>query len=136
VKTDPDSILELPSKQLQAFLIQYVGDLRDNQKSSTATMRLAIAAVQSFLLMNDVTDVNWRKIKKFMGEHKTEGEDRPYTRGEVSQLVNRAHSIRDKAIILLLASSGLRVGGFIDLRLKHLIAIKKYHIYKSHLSEI
>ena len=41
-----------------------------------------------------------------------------------------AHSIRDKAIILLMSSSGIRVGGLVKLQLKHLLSISKYDLYQ------
>ena len=53
-------------------------------------------------------------------------DDRPYTRDEIKQLVDAAHSLRDKAIILLLSSSCKRVGGLVRLQLKHLIPNDKY----------
>jgi hypothetical protein len=39
----------------------------------------------------------------------TVADDRPYTREETHTLVTAAHSLRDKAIILLMSSSGIRV---------------------------
>jgi integrase len=57
-------------------------------------------------------------------------DDRPYTREEIRTLVDNAHSLRNKALILLFTSSGLRVGGLIRLQLKHLKRIEKYNIYQ------
>jgi integrase len=57
-------------------------------------------------------------------------DDRPFTRDEIKQLVDAAHSLRDKAIILLLSSSCMRVGGLVRLQLKHLIPNDKYGTYQ------
>ena len=64
--------------------------------------------------MNDV-ELKWNKIKSFKEEFHSVVEDRPYTREEIKILVDRA-DLRNKAIVLLLASSGVRIGaipGFI-----------------------
>ena len=47
---------------------------------------------------------------------------------EIKRLVDAAHTLRDKAIILLLASSGMRRGAIINLQIKHL---KKIEVYNS-----
>jgi site-specific recombinase XerD len=89
-----------------------------------------IAALKHFFEMNDFVGMNWKKISKYMGEFYTVTEDRPYSREEIGQLVNAAHSLRDKAIILLLSSSGLRVGGLLKLQLKDLTPLPKYSLYQ------
>ena len=78
--------------------------------------------------MNDII-LNWKKIKSFMGEHEKIAEDRPYTHSEIQMIVTRA-SLRNKAIILLMSSAGLRVGAIPSLRIKDIEPIDKYNIYK------
>jgi integrase len=78
--------------------------------------------------MNDV-DLKWKKIKSFKGEFYNVVEDRPYTREEIKTLVDRAE-LRDKAIILLMASSGMRIGPIPELRMKDLLPIDKYDLYQ------
>jgi site-specific recombinase XerD len=117
-------------KQIQQRVIDYVIDMRDNRRLSPNTISLRVSALQTFFLINDIEDINWPKIKRFKGEFYTVADDRPYTRQEISKLVNSATSLRDKAIILLLSSSGLRVGGLVKLQLKHMKAIDNYHIYQ------
>jgi integrase len=117
-------------KQIQQKVIDYVIDMRDNRRLSPNTISLRVSALQTFFLINDIEDINWPKIKRFKGEFYTVAEDRPYRRDEISALVNTATSLRDKSIILLLSSSGLRVGGLVKLQLKHVKPIAKYHIYQ------
>jgi Phage integrase family len=78
--------------------------------------------------MNDVI-VNWRKLKKFRGKHHAVIEDRPYTRDEIKRLVDFA-PLRDKAMILLMASSGMRRGALPCLRLKDMEKIDEYNLLK------
>jgi tetratricopeptide (TPR) repeat protein len=63
-----------------------------------------------------------------MGEHEI-AEDQPYTHSEIQMIVTRA-SLRNKAIILLMSSAGLRVGAIPSLRIKDIEPIDKYNIYK------
>jgi integrase len=79
--------------------------------------------------MNDVTTLNWKKIHSFEGEREKQTEDRPYTHSEIRTLVDSA-SLRDKAIILLMSSAGLRVGAVPGLRIKDLEPVDKYKLYK------
>ena len=58
--------------------------------------------------MNDI-ELKWNKINSFKDEFHSVVEDRPYTREEIKTLMDRAE-LRNKAIILLMASSGMKVG--------------------------
>jgi integrase len=51
-------------------------------------------------------------------------EDRPYTKEEIKTLVDRAE-LRNKAIILIMASSGMRIGPIPELRMKDLLSPPK-----------
>jgi integrase len=79
--------------------------------------------------MNDVTSLNWKKITSYQGEHEKVAEDRPYTHSEIQTLI--AHTTpRNRAIILLMSSAGLRLGAIPLLRIRDIIPIDKYQIYK------
>jgi integrase len=125
-----DQILQLEPKELQEKIIGYIVDMRDNRNLSPNSIRSRSSALQTFLDINDYTGINWIKIRRFKGEFYTVVEDRPYTREEVRTLVDNARSLRDRAIILLLSSSGLRIGGLIRLQLKNIKKIEKYSIYQ------
>lgn len=126
-----DTLLQNYSvKEMETNIIEYVMYLRDQRKVSPSTLKVHVAALKHFFEMNDFIGINWKKVSKYMGEFYTVSEDRPYTREEIRKLVNAAHSLRDKAIILLLSSSGLRVSGLLKLQLKDLIPLPKYNIYQ------
>jgi uncharacterized membrane protein len=44
--------------------------------NAAASVSLYIAAINKFYTMNDVTTLNWKKVKSFMGEHEKVAEDR------------------------------------------------------------
>ena len=64
--------------------------MRDNRKLSPNTISCRVSALQTFFQMNDIENINWPKIKKFKGEFYTVAEDRPYSRQEISLLINNA----------------------------------------------
>ena len=78
--------------------------------------------------MNDIT-LRWNKLKKFKAKFCNIVEDRPYTRQEIKRLIDIA-TPRDKCIILMMASAGLRRGALPYLRLKDIQKIDKYNIYR------
>lgn len=111
-------------------IISYITQMRDNDLS-VASASGALAALKHFYEINDFTNINWNKIRKFKrddGEMK--GEDRPYTRQEIKLLVDNTTTLRDRVILLLLASSGMRREGVVKLQIKDLVSIDKYGIYK------
>ena len=59
--------------------------------------------------MNDVEDIKWRKLKRYVGEEQPKHEDRRYRNEEIHKLVQNAN-MKLKATILLMASSGVGVG--------------------------
>jgi integrase len=87
-----------------------------------------LAAISHFYEMNDVM-INWRKLKKFKSKHYSVVEDKPYTREQIKALVDAA-PLRDKCIILLMCSAGLRRGALAYLRLRDITKIEKYGLYK------
>jgi integrase len=117
-------------KEMEVNIIEYVMYLRNHRKVSPSTIRVYAASLKHFFEMNDFIGINWKKISKYMGEFFTVAEDRPYTRDEIGKLVNAAHSLRDKAIIYLLSSSGLRVSGLLNLQLRDITPVPKYNIYQ------
>jgi integrase len=61
-----------------------------------------------FFSINDITP-NRKKLSKFVGEQENKYEYRSYTREEISRLLDICDE-RGKAIVLLMASTGIRVG--------------------------
>jgi integrase len=128
-ENDFDKLLTQDPKIIQANLAQFIVFLRDDKKSSSSTIKSYVAGLKHFYDMNEITTLNWRKINRHQPEHEACVEDRPYTREEIQRLLEAA-SPRDRAIILLMASSGLRVGAVSALTIKSLKPIDKYDIYK------
>jgi site-specific recombinase XerD len=122
-----DKLLDKDPKLIQMDICDYITYLRKRGRAS-ASVTTYLAALAKFYVMNDIT-LNWKRIKSFMGEHEKVAEDRPYTHSEIQILLDHS-SVRNRAMILLMTSAGLRVGALPILRVKDLQPIDKYKIYK------
>jgi integrase len=80
-----------------------------------------LTGVQSFLEFNDIV-LNWKRIAKYCPEPVTNNL-RAYTKGEIAKLLTMA-DLRDRCIILLMASTGMRVGAIKSLKLKHITRLQ------------
>src|SRR4051794_15586479 len=113
---------------IQADIINWITHMKDTVGLSPASINLYVAAVNHFYAMNDVT-LNTRRINAFKPEFRNVVEDQPYTREQIKLLLDKAEQ-RNRAIILLLSSSGMRVGALQNLKVGDLIPIDKYNIYQ------
>ena len=77
-----------------------------------------------FFFINDVM-INRKKLSKFLGEQENKYEYRSYTLDEISSLLSLCDE-RGKAIVLLMASTGMRVGALPSIKLKHL---RRYEVW-------
>lgn len=133
LKLEPDSydrlleIAKLDPKLTQVQICDFVSSLK-KRGAAYATISMYIAALNKFYSMNDVT-LNWKKVNSYMGEHELTTEDRPYDHSEIATLLQNS-SARNRAIILIMCSAGLRIGAIPFLRIKDLEPIDKYQIYK------
>lgn len=129
--TDIDNLMVLASdaKALQRKIVDYILYMRDcNLKA--ASIETYLASVMHFYCMNDVT-LNRKRIGAFIPESESEQgqEDRAYTVQEIARILQYCDT-RNKAIVLLFASTGMRIGAMPRLRLEHLTKIDKYKLYK------
>jgi integrase len=110
-----DSLLEWlnsrDKKLLESHLIDYVLYLKESKKLSPNSMGVCLNPIRHFFKMNDILAVNWHKINKFQGRKHNVVEDRLYTREEIQRLLEVGDP-RNKIMILLMASGGLRVGDY------------------------
>ena len=124
---DYDKLLSKDTKSIQMDICDFVNFMK--KEHSSATVTLYLAAINRFFSMNDISTLNWKKIHSFKGEKEKQTEDRPYTHSEI-QLLLKKTTPRNRAIILLMCSAGLRVGAIPSLRIRDLEPVDKYAIYK------
>ena len=109
------------------MVIKYVLELKKKSKNtagkpkrgetSVNSIKKYVAGIKSFLDEHEIS-LPWKKIARFYPEEVT-NDYRSYTRQEISKLLSMA-DLRDRCIILLMASSGIRVGTIPSLTIKSL----------------
>ena len=104
-------------KEIEDNIIEYIIFLK-KQGMSYCGISNYIVPVKSFYAINDIT-LNVKKLAKFMPENRRMRTDRAYTHEEISKILEISDE-RMRVIILLLASTGIRVGSVPNLLLGNL----------------
>ena len=87
---------------------------------SVNSIKYYVTGIQSFLEFHEIA-LPWKKIAKFYPED-VANSYRGYTKEEISKLLSLS-DLRDRCIILLMASSGVRVGAIPSLRVSSLLKL-------------
>jgi site-specific recombinase XerD len=122
--TDVNNLLSFQLHDAQQRIIDYISYLKQCKQLSAITISQYVAAIIHFYTMNDVT-LNRNKIGCYIPEYIKRHKDRAYTRAEVSKLLEFC-DLRGRAIVLLLASTGMRIGAVPPLTLEHITKVSKY----------
>jgi integrase len=125
--TNPDTLIQLKPEQLTPMIVNYVLHLKKVAKQTAGkaksgeicvnSVKTYLSGIQSFFVYNDMV-LNWKKIIKYCPEPVTNNL-RSYTKEEIIKLLSLADP-RDRCLILLMVSTGIRVGAIKALRKKHL----------------
>jgi site-specific recombinase XerD len=127
-KTDIPGLLRGNPKTLEQQIIEFLVEMRQVQKLSYGIINTRLAAIKKFYEMNDIV-FNWKKISSYLPENIRVNKDRAYTIEEVQTMLTKCDE-RMRLVILLLVSTGVRLGAVVDLKLKHLTKIEKYKLYQ------
>ena len=111
----------------QPQIIEYIGWLRE-KGLSWQTCVIRAAALKHFYEMNDIV-LNWKKINRFIGEKARTVKDRAYTKEEIKKMLDKCDE-RKRVMILLLASTGVRIGALPMLKFRHLAKEVKHDLYQ------
>jgi integrase len=121
-------LLEIDARTTQMNICGYISYLRNQKGLASGSVAVYISAVRKFYVMNDV-QLNWEKIHSFKGEEEKRADDRPYNHFEILTMLQKT-TPRNRCMVLLMCSGGLRVGSLPGLRVKDLESVDKYNIYK------
>jgi site-specific recombinase XerD len=127
--TSPDQLFHdrITPKVIEAHLIDYVMSLRQDG-IAYATIQHLMAPVFTFYQLNDVI-VNRKKVHRYLGERKRVVKDKAYTIEQIGQALQNADQ-RMRMIILILASTGCRIGALPGLTLGNLTKLPDVGLYK------
>ncbi|MGI0043905.1 MAG: hypothetical protein ACRD47_09355, partial [Nitrososphaeraceae archaeon] len=109
-------LIDLGPKVIQEMIIKYLIEMRDLQNKKRSTINGQCTAILHFLDMNDI-EVNRHKIKRHLPYDESTRDDRPYTTKEIQKMLSTAGDLRDRAMILLMASSGVRIGALSSMQI-------------------
>ena len=110
-----EPLKEYSPKLIRQMVLDYVLYLRDVKKISRSSIKVHCAALSHFFYMirDDDTRLNWTKVKEEFPPDERIRRDRAYTVEEIQKMLSKgcAGRLRERAIILLLTSTGMRIGG-------------------------
>ena len=112
-----DPLHETNPRLIEREIIDFIIKMKKEGKNWGAIHNY-VSMIVSFYKINDVA-LNTTKITRFMPEHRKVKKDRDYTHEEISKLLEFADE-RMRVVILLLASTGMRIGAIPSLRIRNL----------------
>jgi len=131
---DTDLLFNNDSRVIEQKIIEFIILMKQQEGKGFFSIRNYISPVLSFYKINDVV-LNIDKIKRYVPARKRANRDRAYTHEEIHRLLDIANE-RMQVIILLLASSGMRVGAVPLLRLRNLEKVNLVHGYNDQIYKI
>jgi integrase len=113
---DLQVLLDFSPKVIKQIIADYIISLRDNGVKRDS-IKTQIAAILHFFEINiDDFPLDMKKFKRDLPPDETVNEDRPYTTEEIGQVLKDC-DLRTKVAILLLCSSGMRIGALRSLQI-------------------
>jgi len=118
---DYDQITKLGAAKTQKILEDWVMHLATKNLKAN-TIRAKVCSIELFLEMNKILFHKKILHKLIPSSDYISGGDKPFTTQEIHLFLNSTTKLRTKALILFLASTGVRPAGITDpvLRLKHI----------------
>ena len=114
---DYDTLVNLDEQTRKTLIEDFFLSLI--RKHRYTTLDTILSSITKFYAMNDII-VNTKKIRTFFpSKEKTLG-DKAYTNEDVKLMLDQTKILKHKALIHVLASSGMRAGAVHELKLMHL----------------
>ena len=124
--TEQDLITQSP-RTTESLIINHIKHLTE-QGLTYGSIKTHCFSIFHFFEMNDI-NLNKRKVMRFLPPNEGYREDRAYTHEEIGQILNACDE-RSRVIVLLMASTGMRIGAIPVLQIGDLASIDKYNLYK------
>lgn len=128
-KSQTDDLLAYKDnpRYIESQIIDYIMSLR-NSGVSYSTIKFLIAPIFTFYSLNDVY-LNRKKVSRYLGEYKRIVKDGTYSTEQIQTALQTADA-RMRMIILILASTGARIGSLPELTLGSLTKLPDYGLYR------
>lgn len=137
---DPNSLLTkrfYSPQELQRIedkIISYITYLK-KQGLSHSTIKTRKFAVEFFYLANRI-NLNWKHISGYIPRPEKTTEDLPYTTEDIQKMLEVANGERDRFMLYLLSSTGIRIGALPDLKAGDIEPMKPEGYQGKHLYKI
>lgn len=122
------TLLDYKPNVIESKIIDYIEHLKE-RKLSYSAIQVSCSAIFHFFDINDV-NLNKRKIWRFFPQDESNyySMDRPYSVNEIEHILANC-DIRSRVIILLMTSTGMRIGGLRELSLCDIKKIDEFSLY-------
>jgi len=130
INDNTDLLLFEDTRKIQHLIKNFIDYQYEVLHLTPRSVRNYYGAVKHFYQSNEIT-LNWNVIKDYVGSvvNVSANLDMPYTYEEIHKMLDKADE-RKRVIILLLASTGMRVGALPELKYSDLKWIDQYRIYE------
>ena len=120
--TDLQPLKEYSPNVLKQMVKDYIVHLRDDRKLSGSSISLHIAAIAHFLYIerDDDYKIDWKKVRLEIPPNENIRRDRAYTIDEIQKMLTVCSRTRERVVIHLLESTGMRVGAIPTIKIRDL----------------
>ena len=113
-------------RKIEDHITEFITSMKKQGKSFSAIYNY-VSAICKYYRTKRVS-LNTKHIHDYLPEFKKSKKDRPYTYEEIQRLLDIADG-RMRAIILLLASTGMRIGAIPGIRLRNIEKVQSESVY-------
>jgi site-specific recombinase XerD len=129
--TDLQALLDFSPKVIKEMIIDYMLYLRDKGVKRHSIKTQVFAILHFFEINNDEFNVSMKNLKTHLPPDESTYDDRAYTTEEIAQVLQEGcPDLRSKVAILLLCSTGMRIGGLHSLQIGDLTKIEEHNLYR------
>jgi site-specific recombinase XerC len=127
--TDLAPLKEYSPKVIKQMVKDNVLYLRDIRKLSRKSIALHVSAIAHFFYAerDDEYKIDWKKVRDEIPPDENIRQDRAFTVEEIQKIISACTRTRDRAIILLLESTGMRIGAIHSIRIGDLSCKQTKH---------
>lgn len=127
---DLQVLLDFSPKVIKQMIIDYILYLRDDRQIKRGSIKLHLAAILYFFrINNDDFNLKADNFKLHLPPDESTEDDRPYAVEEIAQILQSCDR-RSRMMILLLCSSGMRIGALHTLQIGDLQKLNNLNLYK------
>lgn len=112
---DFDDIIKMEPSEITKYVTMFIIEIKKNLNPNS--IPTYIAPIRSFCEVNDVM-LNWKKIIRFYPRKVKQSGQSAWQTSDLQTMLRVTTKLSTRAMIHVLASTGCRVGGVVDLKLK------------------